>query len=77
MRPNLAILPDQASPTGIIDKEIWLLELSYCSGTNHATKFITKHVRHASLVNGLQLAGKFVHYVVITIGTAGTIKTFF
>ena len=77
MRPDLAILPDQDSPTGIIDKEIWLLELGYYSDTNHATKFITKHAQHVSLVDGLQSAGYLVHYVVITIGTTGTIPTTF
>ena len=63
MRPDLAILPDKDSPTCIIDKEIWLLELGYCSDINHANKFITEHAQHASLVNGLQSAGYLVHYI--------------
>ena len=75
MRPDLAILPDEDSPTCIIDTEIWLLELGYCSDTNHDTKFITKHAQHVSLVNGLQSAGYLVHYIVISIGTTGTIPT--
>jgi hypothetical protein len=77
MRPDLAVLPDIDSPTCMSDKELWVLELGYCSDTNHATKFITKHAQHVELVNGLRSAGYLVHYEVITVGTTGTIPTSF
>ena len=77
MRPDLAILPDTESPTSRADKVIWILELGYCSDTNHATKFATKHAQHARLVEGLEHAGYLVHYAIITIGTTGTIPTTF
>ncbi len=72
MRPDLAILPTSKST-----KEIWLQELGYCSDTNHATKFISKHEQHIRLVKGLELAGYKVHYAIITIGTTGTIPISF
>ena len=59
------------------DKELWVLELGYCSDTNHATKSITKHAQHVELVNGLRSAGYLVHYEVIIVGTTGTIPTSF
>jgi hypothetical protein len=77
MRPDLAILPDLDSPTARAEKIIWLLELGYCSDTNHATKFATKHAQHVRLVEALEQAGYLVHYAVITIGTTGTIPTTF
>jgi hypothetical protein len=77
MRPDLAILPDTDSPTSRGDKVIWILELGYCSDTNHATKFATKHTQHARLVECLKHAGYVVHYAIITLGTTGTIPTTF
>ena len=74
MRPDLAILPD---PDHSTDKTIWVIELGYCSDTNHATKFVEKHEQHARLVEGLEQAGYLVHYIVLTIGTTGTIPTSF
>ena len=77
MRPDLAILPDTDSPTLRSDKQIWILELGYCSDTNHATKADDKHEQHAQLVKCLTDAGYYVHFIVVTVGTTGTIpKTF-
>eukprot|EP00798_Chlamydomonas_sp_ICE-L_P025608 gene25608-biopygen20096 len=67
LRPGLAILPEVDSPTIAADKEIWILELGYCSDTNHATKAEDKHAQHTQLVAGLRLAGYLVHYLVVTI----------
>jgi hypothetical protein len=72
MRPDLAILPVSRT-----SKEIWLLELGYCSDTNHLTKYISKHEQHIRLVDCLKQAGYKVHYSIITIGTTGTIPTTF
>jgi len=77
LRPDLAILPEVDSPTIAADKEIWILELGYCSDTNHATKAEDKHAQHTQLVAGLRLAGYLVHYLVVTIGTTGTIPRTF
>ena len=77
MRPDLAVLPDTDSPITQADKTVWVLELGYCSDTNHATKFINKHAQHARLVEGLEQAGYIVHYLIITIGTTGTIPNTF
>jgi ribonuclease HI len=77
MRPDLVILPESESPTGKADKIIWIIELGYCSDTNHATKFVEKHAQHARLVESLEQAGYLVHYIIITIGTTGTIPTTF
>ena len=38
---------------------------------------MTKHAQHARLVECLVQAGYIVHYVIITIGTTGTIPTTF
>jgi hypothetical protein len=73
LRPDLAILPDRDMPGRPADRVIWLVELGYCSDTNHATKYSDKHAQHAQLVGYLRGSGYTVHYEVITLGTTGTI----
>jgi ribonuclease HI len=54
----------------------YLVEVGYCSDTNHDIKFQEKGCQHTELKNILLTQGfTTVHYLVFTVGTTGTIPT--
>ena len=67
-RPDLLLIDDESKP-----RKAYLVELGYCSDTNHQIKFQEKSVQHKELQRILQQQGFLVHYLVFTIGTTGTI----
>eukprot|EP00798_Chlamydomonas_sp_ICE-L_P014832 gene14832-biopygen23857 len=67
-RPDLLLIDDESKP-----RKAYLVELGYCSDTNHQIKFQEKSVQHKELQRILQQQGFLVHYLVFIIGTTGTI----
>ena len=52
-----------------------MVEVGYCSDTNHDIKIQAKQQQHAQLLKLLRDAGHTVRYHTITLGTTGTIRT--
>lgn len=76
LRPDIALihpsyLQPGAPPTPA--HPIHLVEIGYCSDTNHHVKFISKNKQHATLRDLLKAQGYKVEVTVITLGTTGTI----
>ncbi len=51
-----------------------MVELGYCSDTNHDIKIKEKEKQHAQLLAILTEAGHTIRYHPITLGTTGTIR---
>ena len=76
MRPDILILPGlraKDNPQPLDKYEIILVEVGYCSDTNHNIKIRAKQQQHADLIAALRLAGHTVRPHTITLGTTGTI----
>ena len=77
-RPDLLLIPGMLAtetPTSAQKLAITIIEVGYCSDTNHAVKRQEKAEQHKQLVRALQAAGHTVTYHLITLGTTGTIPT--
>ena len=55
-------------------RHIEMVEVGYCSDTNHEVKIKEKEQQHARLLAILKEAGHTVWYHPITLGTTGTIR---
>ena len=76
MRPDILILPGlraKDNPQPLDKYEIILVEVGYCSDTNHNIKIRAKQQQHADLIAALRSAGHTVRPHTITLGTTGTI----
>ena len=76
MRPDIMIITDLTthdSPEAGTKYRIHIMEIGYCSDTNHNIKLRAKQQQHATLIDHLRLAGHTVFSHVITLGTTGTI----
>ena len=76
MRPDILIIPSLKTcemPDPMTRYNITLVEVGYCSDTNHNVKLREKQQQHAELVAGLRLAGHTVTMHPLTLGTTGTI----
>ena len=82
--PQLELRPDLMMITGMLEGEkpthhmklqMEILEVGYCSDTNHHLKLLEKQAQHARLIAMLRVAGYTVNYHPITLGTTGTITT--
>ena len=76
MRPDILIIPSLKTcemPDTQTRYNITLVEVGYCSDTNHNVKLREKQQQHAELVAGLRLAGHIVTMHPLTLGTTGTI----
>jgi hypothetical protein len=76
MRPDILIIPGLMTdemPTQGTKYRITVIEIGYCSDTNHHIKIRAKEQQHAGLIEALRTAGHTVTSHVITLGTTGTI----
>ena len=77
MRPDILLLPnltDGATPPQGTRHIIHIVEVGYCSDTNHEVKLMAKAQQHQQLVTALREANHTVHMHLITLGTTGTIR---
>ena len=79
LRPDI-LLVDGRDAGGLTtdlvpSRQVTLIEVGYCSDTNHAAKHTHKAGQHAQLEALLIEAGWKVDYLVITLGTGGTIPS--
>jgi hypothetical protein len=78
MRPDILILPGlmaHETPMQGTHYRILVIEIGYCSDTNHHIKIRAKEQQHAELIAALRAAGHTVTSHAITLGTTGTILT--
>ena len=61
------------TPTHGMKLHMEMVEVGYCSDTNHEVKHRMKTLQHQTLANTLRTAGHTVHVAAITLGTTGTI----
>ena len=76
MRPDILILPGLQThdePVAAEKYTIIIVEIGYCSDTNHEVKIRAKQQQHAELATTLRNAGHTVQMHTITLGTTGTI----
>ena len=62
------------NPTHGMQLHMEMVEVGYCSDTNHAVKIQEKEQQHALLLKILRKAGHTVNYHPITLGTTGTTR---
>ena len=77
LRPDLVVITGMTAnetPTHGMKLHMEMLEVGYCSDTNHAVKIQDKQEQHARLLHILREAGHTVRYHPITLGTTGTIR---
>ena len=77
MRPDILILPTLTNgdtPTPGVKQTIHIVEVGYCSDTNHEVKLLAKAQQHQQLAEALRAAGHDVRMHLITLGTTGTIR---
>jgi hypothetical protein len=78
MRPDLLIIPGlttNETPMQGTHYCITVIEIGYCSDTNHHIKIRAKEQQHAELITALRGNGHTVTSHTITLGTTGTILT--
>ncbi len=78
MRPDILIIPGlmaNETPMQGTHYRITVIEVGYCSDTNHHIKIRAKEQQHAELIAALRAAGHIVTSHAITLGTTGTILT--
>jgi hypothetical protein len=68
-RPDILL----TDPRKTKHKHIYIIELGYCSDTNHDIKFTQKSHQHAALTQHLLRQGHSVTHITFTLGTTGTI----
>jgi hypothetical protein len=76
-RPDLVMITGMLAnetPTHGTKLHIQMVEVGYCSDTNHDVKIKEKEKQHAQLLAILTEAGHTVGYHPITLGTTGTIR---
>jgi ribonuclease HI len=76
MRPDILVIPGLKTgdtPEHGTPYHIVVIEVGYCSDTNHHIKLRAKEQQHAELIKGLRAAGHTVTSHAITLGTTGTI----
>ena len=76
MRPDVLLiptLPQHTTPPPDTRLVIHIVEVGYCSDTNHEVKLREKAAQHARLITCLQTARHTVYSHVITLGTTGTL----
>ena len=77
-RPDIALVHPsvlQEGPSASLTYPIQLVEVGYCSDTNHDIKFTQKRAQHTRLLEVLRHQGYKVDLTVVTLGTTGTIPT--
>ena len=77
MRPDILLLPNLPmgdTPNQNARHTIHIVEVGYCSDTNHEVKIMAKAQQHKQLVAALREAKHTVHVHLITLGTTGTIR---
>jgi len=77
-RPDIALVHPTVldeGPSASRAYPIHLVEVGYCSDTNHSVKYAQKQAQHAQLLNVLRTQGYRVDLTVVTLGTTGTIPT--
>ena len=52
---------------------VYLVEFSFCNDNNLAKRMSTKESQHSALISALEAAGLTVKFVVIIVGSAGTV----
>ena len=76
-RPDLVMITGMLAdeiPTHGMKLHMEMVEVGYCSDTNHETKIQEKQEQHKQLLTILREAGHTVRYHPITLGTTGTIR---
>ena len=74
MRPKDAIMVADDPPTHGMKLHKEMVDVGYCSDTNHDVKLQQKEQQHAQLLALLKNAGHTVRYHAITLGTTGTTR---
>jgi ribonuclease HI len=77
LRPDLVMITGMGAdetPTHGMKLHMEMIEVGYCSDTNHEVKLQAKEQQHAQLLTILRGAGHTVRYHTITLGTTGTIR---
>ena len=78
LRPDLVMITGMLAnetPAHGMKLHMEMVEVGYCSDTNHDIKIQAKQQQHAQLLKLLRDAGHTVRYHTITLGTTGTIRT--
>ena len=76
-RPDLVMITGMLAnetPTHGMKLHMEMVEVGYCSDTNHDVKIQEKQQQHKQLLELLRAAGHTVRYHTITLGTTGTIR---
>jgi hypothetical protein len=76
MRPDILVIPGlktNETPTPGTKYRITVIEVGYCSDTNHHIKIRAKEQQHTELIKALRTDGHTVTSHTITLGTTGTI----
>ena len=76
MRPDIMLIPalhTRDIPDIDTHYRICIIEIGYCSDTNHSVKHQAKLHQHTLLCEALTRAGHIVKTIAITLGTTGTL----
>jgi ribonuclease HI len=76
MRPDLLMIPQLRAndmPDATDKYRIYLVEIGYCSDTNHTVKVTAKKQQHEQLATALRDNGHRVTILTVTLGTTGTL----